>query len=62
MDEAGKLHLERAMLAAYAHGDYYTLGKRIGSFGFAVKKKKKGERGYDDKRARSGVSRRTQRK
>ncbi len=62
MDEAGKLHLERAMLAAYAHGDYYILGKRIGSFGFAVKKKKKGERGHDDKRARSGVSRRTQRK
>lgn len=39
--EDGKLHLERAQLAAYAHGDYYELGRRIGSFGFAVAKKKK---------------------
>jgi len=37
----GKLHLERANLAAYAHGDYYELGRRLVSFGFAVAKKKK---------------------
>lgn len=37
----GKLHLERANLVAYAHGDYYELGRRLGSFGFAVAKKKK---------------------
>ena len=41
LDGAGKLHLERAGLAAYAHGDYYELGKKLGSFGFAVFKKKK---------------------
>lgn len=41
LDTAGKLHLERAQLVAYAHGDYYELGKKIGSFGFAVSKKKK---------------------
>lgn len=35
----GKLHLERAHLAAFAHGEYFELGKRIGSFGFSVKKK-----------------------
>ena len=62
MDEAGKLHLERAMLAAYAHGDYYTLGKRIGSFGFAVKKKKKGGRTDGNERTRAVVSRSAQRK
>lgn len=39
--EDGKLHLERAQLAAYAHGDYFELGKRIGNFGFSVAKKKK---------------------
>ena len=39
IDEKGKLHLERAGLAAYAHGDYFALGKKIGSFGFSVKKK-----------------------
>lgn len=41
IDKDGKLHLERAGLAAYAHGDYYELGKKLGSFGFAVAKKKK---------------------
>ena len=41
LDESGKLHLERAGLVAYAHGTYYELGKRLGSFGFAVAKKKK---------------------
>lgn len=39
VDESGKLHLERMKPIAYAHGDYYALGKRIGSFGFAVRKK-----------------------
>ena len=42
LDERGKLHIERAELCAYAHGDYYALGKRLGHFGFsAVKRKKK---------------------
>ncbi len=37
----GKLHLERADLCAYAHGEYFALGKRIGKFGFSAVKKKK---------------------
>lgn len=41
VDADGKLHLERADLAAFAHGEYYRLGARIGSFGFSVAKKKK---------------------
>mgnify|MGYP000121503371 FL=1 len=45
IDSSGKLRLERARLAAYAHGDYYELGKRIGSFGFSVRKKKKSKKG-----------------
>jgi flavin reductase (DIM6/NTAB) family NADH-FMN oxidoreductase RutF len=46
LDEAGKLHMERAGLLAYLHGDYYTLGRRVGKFGFsAVKKKKHKESG-----------------
>lgn len=40
VDEKGKLHLERASLIAYAHGDYYELGRRLGGFGFSVAKKK----------------------
>lgn len=40
LDENGRLCMERADLAAYAHGTYYTLGKAAGTFGFSVKKKK----------------------
>ena len=41
LDKEGKLHLDRAHLAAFAHGEYFELGRRIGTFGFSVKKKKK---------------------
>ena len=45
VDGSGKLRLDRADLCAYAHGEYFTLGKRLGAFGFsAVKKKKKVKR------------------
>ncbi|MDD2956546.1 MAG: flavin reductase family protein [Oscillospiraceae bacterium] len=40
VDEKGKLRLQQSGLAAYAHGEYYALGKKIGSFGFSVKKKR----------------------
>lgn len=39
LDNAGKLHVEKAGLCAYAHGEYFALGKKIGSFGFSAKKK-----------------------
>ena len=41
MDEKGKLHMERADLCAYVHGEYFALGKRIGTFGFSAAKKKR---------------------
>lgn len=41
LDPAGKLRLERAGLLAYAHGDYFALGKRLGGFGDSVRKKPK---------------------
>lgn len=44
VDGGGKLHLESAGLAAYAHGEYFALGKKLGSFGFSVRKKKKAGR------------------
>jgi len=38
----GRLRLEKAQLAAFAHGEYFGLGKKLGWFGFsAVKPKKK---------------------
>ncbi len=45
VDSKGKLHLERAGLAAFAHGEYFELGKKIGYFGFSADKKhKKGKK------------------
>ena len=41
IDEKGKLCIERAELTAFAHGEYFELGKKIGNFGFSVVKKKK---------------------
>ena len=41
MLEGDKLCINRAHLCAFAHGEYYKLGERIGKFGFSVKKKGK---------------------
>ena len=41
MLEGDKLCINRAHLCAFAHGEYYKLGERIGKFGFSVKKKNK---------------------
>lgn len=38
IDKSGRLDLARANLAAYAHGEYFALGKRLGTFGYSVKK------------------------
>ena len=36
IDKRGKLHLERASLLAYAHGQYFALGKVLGKFGYSI--------------------------
>lgn len=41
IDRDGRLHIEKADLCAFAHGEYFELGKSLGKFGFSVKKKKK---------------------
>lgn len=45
MDEKGKFHLNDAGLVSYSHGEYYELGKKLGTFGYSVKKKATGEKG-----------------
>lgn len=40
VDDKGRLMLEKANLITYAHGDYFDIGKKIGDFGFSVRKKK----------------------
>lgn len=41
LDENERLRLDKASLVAFAHGEYFELGKKLGSFGFSVKKKVK---------------------
>ena len=41
INSQGKLCLAKAGLACYAHGEYFALGKKIGDFGFSVRKKKR---------------------
>jgi flavin reductase (DIM6/NTAB) family NADH-FMN oxidoreductase RutF len=40
MDETGKFNLNDSGLVAYSHGEYFELGKRLGTFGFSVRKRK----------------------
>ena len=39
MDEKGTFHLEKAAPLVYSHGQYYGLGRHLGGFGYAVRKK-----------------------
>ena len=39
LDENGKLCLNRAKLIVYSHGEYLALGRRLGKFGYSVRKK-----------------------
>lgn len=36
IDEEGKIHLSKANLVCYAHGNYYGLAERLGFFGYSV--------------------------
>ena len=42
-DESGRLCIERANLLAYAHGEYFSLGEKLGKFGFSTARKKESE-------------------
>lgn len=41
MEESGRFDFAASNPIAYSHGEYYTLGKKLGKFGFSVQKKKK---------------------
>ncbi len=38
MDESGKFNLNASGLVAYSHGEYFSLGEKLGKFGYSVKK------------------------
>lgn len=41
MDKNGKFDLAKAKPLVYSHGQYYSVGKKIGKFGYSVQKKKR---------------------
>lgn len=43
IDSKGKINLQQAGLMAYAHGEYFALGRKLGDFGFSVRKKGAGK-------------------
>lgn len=40
INQSGKLEIEKCNLLAFAHGEYFTLGKKVGTFGYSVRKRK----------------------
>lgn len=41
LDESGKFCLNKADPIVYSHGEYFGLGKKVGSFGYSVRRKKR---------------------
>lgn len=41
IDSKGKINLQQAGLMAYSHGEYFSLGRKLGEFGCSVAKKQK---------------------
>ena len=43
IDNNGAFDISKCNLISYANGGYYSMGKKLGKFGFSVQKKKKGK-------------------
>ena len=44
LDKENRLDFKKANLISYCHGEYYTLGKRLGKFGYSSSKKERNRR------------------
>ena len=44
MDDKDLFSLEKTCLITYSHGEYYGLGKKLGKFGYSVKKRNRKSR------------------
>lgn len=51
LDESGKFHFDQAKPICYSHGAYYGLGKKLGTFGYSVKKKENKKTGKSRKKS-----------
>ena len=54
LDGEGKLRFDNANLLAYAHGEYFALGEKVGRFGFSTDKNKKTAEKKTDKKKEDG--------
>lgn len=54
LDENGRFELNRTGLLAYSHGEYLGLGKKLGTFGYSVRKKPENKK-RAGKRGKSGA-------
>lgn len=57
LDKDGRICYDRARLMAYAHGEYFALGKKLGKFGFSATKPKKDEKPFYEQFVKGGKSR-----
>ena len=53
MDEKKKFHLNQAKPLVYSHGEYLGVGKKLGTFGYSVKKKNIGKKKKKQNRTNS---------
>lgn len=52
--ESGRFSLEKANPIVYSHGEYFTLGKAIGKFGWSVRKKSPAQKASNRKKEKKG--------
>ena len=52
LDDNGRICYDKAKLIAYSHGEYFSVGKKIGKFGFSTDKKNKAK--ITERKAPSG--------
>ena len=38
MNETGKFEINESGLVMYSHGEYFSLGEKLGKFGYSIKK------------------------
>ena len=50
IDEKGAFDISKCNLIAYSNGHYYSLGRKIGRFGFSVQKKKTAKKNKKNRR------------
>lgn len=56
INENGAFDISKCDLIAYSNGNYYSLGKKIGRFGFSVQKKKKQQKNQEKQLTKRGKS------